>query len=85
MLLNFDWAGLIEKTHYPMYVNRQDIRRPDGVGWGEDCGVTWTCLIIYFIVSKMARSQLQSIAVYLVKGRQWTFDSFIIRCITIYY
>jgi hypothetical protein len=32
MLLNFDWAEPIEKTHYPMYVNRQDIRRPDGVG-----------------------------------------------------
>ncbi|KAG1784738.1 uncharacterized protein HD556DRAFT_199681 [Suillus plorans] len=30
MLLDFDWAGPIQKTHYPMLVNRIDIRRPDG-------------------------------------------------------
>ncbi|KAG2086816.1 uncharacterized protein F5147DRAFT_791669 [Suillus discolor] len=35
MLLNFDWAGPIRKTHYPMYVNRKDIRRPDGASDGQ--------------------------------------------------
>ncbi|KAG1895096.1 uncharacterized protein F5891DRAFT_984546 [Suillus fuscotomentosus] len=30
MLLDFDWAGPIQKTHYPMYVNQKDIRRFDG-------------------------------------------------------
>ncbi|KAG2095268.1 uncharacterized protein F5147DRAFT_584655 [Suillus discolor] len=35
MLLDFDWAGPIQKTHYPMYVNRKDIRQPDGVWDGQ--------------------------------------------------
>lgn len=35
MLLDFDWAGLMQTTYYPMYVNRQDIRRPDGASDGE--------------------------------------------------
>ncbi|KAG1795761.1 uncharacterized protein HD556DRAFT_1535720 [Suillus plorans] len=35
MLLDFDWAGPIHKTHYFMHVNRKDIRRPDGVSDGE--------------------------------------------------
>ncbi|KAG1841079.1 hypothetical protein C8R48DRAFT_556815, partial [Suillus tomentosus] len=35
MLLNFDWAGPIQKTHYPMYVNRKDIQRPDSVWDGQ--------------------------------------------------
>ncbi|KAG2095110.1 uncharacterized protein F5147DRAFT_718816 [Suillus discolor] len=35
MLLDFDWAGPIQKTHYPMLVNRIDIRRPDGAWDGE--------------------------------------------------
>jgi hypothetical protein len=35
MLLDFDWAGPIQKTHYPMYVNREDIRRPDGAWDGQ--------------------------------------------------
>ncbi|KAG2339563.1 hypothetical protein BDR05DRAFT_938849 [Suillus weaverae] len=35
MLLDFDWAGPIEKARYPMYVNRITIRRPDGAWDGE--------------------------------------------------
>ncbi|KAG2336544.1 hypothetical protein BDR05DRAFT_1063613 [Suillus weaverae] len=35
MLLDFDWAGPIGKARYPMYVNRNDIRRPDGARDGE--------------------------------------------------
>ncbi|KAG1766754.1 hypothetical protein EV702DRAFT_789503 [Suillus placidus] len=35
MLLDFDWAGPIEKARYPMYVNRINIRRPDGAWDGE--------------------------------------------------
>ncbi|KAG1725696.1 uncharacterized protein EDB91DRAFT_1350660 [Suillus paluster] len=35
MLLDFDWAGPIEKARYPMHVNRTDIRRPDGAWDGE--------------------------------------------------
>ncbi|KAG2100178.1 uncharacterized protein F5147DRAFT_813356 [Suillus discolor] len=35
MLLDFDWAGPIWKTHYPMYVNQKDIRRPDGASDGQ--------------------------------------------------
>ncbi|KAG1901794.1 uncharacterized protein F5891DRAFT_1187269 [Suillus fuscotomentosus] len=35
MLLDFDWARPIQKTHYPMYVNRKDIRRPDGAWDGQ--------------------------------------------------
>jgi hypothetical protein len=35
MLLDFDWTGPIQKTHYPMYVNRNDIRCPDGAWDGE--------------------------------------------------
>ncbi|KAG1748849.1 uncharacterized protein EDB91DRAFT_1334340 [Suillus paluster] len=35
MLLDFNWAGLTEKARYPMYVNRKDIRRPDGASDGE--------------------------------------------------
>jgi hypothetical protein len=34
MLLDFDWAGLIHETRYPMYVNRRDIQRPEGA---RDC------------------------------------------------
>ncbi|KAG0694492.1 hypothetical protein DFH29DRAFT_782522, partial [Suillus ampliporus] len=29
MLLDFDWAGRTGKTHYPMYVSRWGIHRPD--------------------------------------------------------
>jgi len=35
MLLDFDWAGPIETARYPIYVNREGIRRPDGVWDGE--------------------------------------------------
>jgi serine/threonine protein kinase len=36
VLLDFDWAGPVHKTHYPMHVNRQDIRRPECAGdWKE--------------------------------------------------
>ncbi|KAG2099257.1 uncharacterized protein F5147DRAFT_777377 [Suillus discolor] len=35
MLLNFDWARPIQKTHYPMYVNRKDIQWPDGAWDGQ--------------------------------------------------
>jgi len=35
MLLDFDWAGPIHKTHYPMHVNWKDIQRPDRVSDGE--------------------------------------------------
>ncbi|KAG1849261.1 hypothetical protein DFJ58DRAFT_746628 [Suillus subalutaceus] len=35
MLLDFDWAGPMQKTHYPMHVNRKDIRRSDGAWDGE--------------------------------------------------
>jgi hypothetical protein len=35
MLLDFDWAGPIEKARYPIHVNRNDIRRPDGALDGE--------------------------------------------------
>ncbi|KAG1767473.1 hypothetical protein EV702DRAFT_1146694 [Suillus placidus] len=35
MLLDFDWAGPIEKARYPIYVNRINIRRPDGAWDGE--------------------------------------------------
>ncbi|KAG1755294.1 uncharacterized protein EDB91DRAFT_285621 [Suillus paluster] len=35
MLLDFDWAGPIQEARYPMYVDRQDIRRPDGARDGE--------------------------------------------------
>ena len=30
MLLDFDWAGPITRTFYPMHVNRYDFYRPDG-------------------------------------------------------
>ncbi|KAG2357039.1 hypothetical protein BDR07DRAFT_1363618 [Suillus spraguei] len=35
MLLDFDWAGPIQNTYYPMLVNRRDIRRPDGALDGQ--------------------------------------------------
>jgi serine/threonine protein kinase len=35
MLLDFDWAGRIEEARYPMYLNREDIRRPNGASDGE--------------------------------------------------
>jgi len=35
MLLDFDWAGRVGETHYPMYVNRQDIKRPDDAEDGK--------------------------------------------------
>ena len=35
MPLDFDWAGLIEMARYPIYVNREGIRRPDGA-WDGD-------------------------------------------------
>ncbi|KAG1721873.1 hypothetical protein EDB19DRAFT_1646142 [Suillus lakei] len=35
MLLDFDWAGPLQETHYPMYVNRIGIQRPDGAYDGE--------------------------------------------------
>ena len=35
MLLDFDWAGPIERAHYPIRVNRNNIRRPDGAWDGE--------------------------------------------------
>lgn len=35
MLFDFDWAGPIEKACYPMYVNRTDVRRPEGAYGGE--------------------------------------------------
>ncbi|KAG1904999.1 uncharacterized protein F5891DRAFT_1183658 [Suillus fuscotomentosus] len=35
MLLDFDWARPIQKTHYPMYVNWEDIQRPDGAWDGQ--------------------------------------------------
>ncbi|KAG1893517.1 uncharacterized protein F5891DRAFT_985860 [Suillus fuscotomentosus] len=35
MLLDFDWAGPIQKMHYPMYVNREDIQWPDGAWDGQ--------------------------------------------------
>jgi len=35
MLLDFDWAGPIETARYPMNVNREGIRRPDGARDGE--------------------------------------------------
>jgi len=30
MLLDFDWAGVIDEARYPMNVNTQDIQRPSG-------------------------------------------------------
>ncbi|KAI6110148.1 hypothetical protein F5141DRAFT_1004632, partial [Pisolithus sp. B1] len=30
VLLDFDWAGKVHKTHYPPHVNREDISRPSG-------------------------------------------------------
>jgi len=30
MLLDFDWAGPIGSTRYPMHVNWQQVRRPEG-------------------------------------------------------
>ncbi|KAG1795983.1 uncharacterized protein HD556DRAFT_1290262 [Suillus plorans] len=35
MLLDFDWAGPKQETHYPIRVNRTDIRRPDDARDGE--------------------------------------------------
>ncbi|KAG1891729.1 uncharacterized protein F5891DRAFT_1210959 [Suillus fuscotomentosus] len=35
MLLDFDWAGPKQETHYPLRVNRTDIRRPDDARDGE--------------------------------------------------
>ncbi|KAG2039315.1 hypothetical protein BDR03DRAFT_952570, partial [Suillus americanus] len=35
MLLDFDWAGPMQETYYPMHVNRRDIRRPKGASDGE--------------------------------------------------
>jgi len=35
MLLDFDWAGPVEEARYPMYVNRTDIRRPEGACDGK--------------------------------------------------
>ncbi|KAG1804344.1 hypothetical protein EV424DRAFT_1580656 [Suillus variegatus] len=35
MLLDFDWAGPKQETHYPIHVNRTDIRRPDDARDGE--------------------------------------------------
>ncbi|KAG2094007.1 uncharacterized protein F5147DRAFT_554610, partial [Suillus discolor] len=29
MLLDFDWAGSKQETHYPIRVDQKDIRRPD--------------------------------------------------------
>ncbi|KAG2035378.1 hypothetical protein BDR03DRAFT_1062388, partial [Suillus americanus] len=45
MLLDFDWAGHMQKTYYPMYVNQQDIRRPDGALDGRRLwwSMTWIC------------------------------------------
>ncbi|OAX42202.1 hypothetical protein K503DRAFT_653645, partial [Rhizopogon vinicolor AM-OR11-026] len=33
MLLDFDWAGPIGSTRYPMHVNWQQVRRPEGADW----------------------------------------------------
>lgn len=35
MLLDFDWAGPIQETYYPMYVNRKNIPLPDDARDGE--------------------------------------------------
>ncbi|KAG2058628.1 hypothetical protein BDR06DRAFT_1030345 [Suillus hirtellus] len=35
MLFDFDWAGPIEETRYPMHVNRTDIQRPEGACDGK--------------------------------------------------
>ncbi|KAF8834021.1 hypothetical protein BDN67DRAFT_915782 [Paxillus ammoniavirescens] len=35
MIIDFDWAGKINKVRYPPYVNREDIWRPDGAIDGE--------------------------------------------------
>jgi hypothetical protein len=39
MLLDFDWAGPITKTFYPMHVNRYDVNRPDGANDGMEITV----------------------------------------------
>jgi serine/threonine protein kinase len=39
MLLDFDWAGPITRTFYPMHVNRYDIYRPDGAEDGMEITV----------------------------------------------
>jgi hypothetical protein len=36
MLLDFDWAGPVGNTHYPMYVNWQQIQRPAGARDGNE-------------------------------------------------
>ncbi|KAG2064398.1 hypothetical protein BDR04DRAFT_1061843 [Suillus decipiens] len=35
MLLDFDWAGPIQETYYPILVNRRDVQRPVGALDGE--------------------------------------------------
>jgi hypothetical protein len=35
MLLDFDWAGPIQETYYPMYVHRKNIPCPDGARDGK--------------------------------------------------
>ena len=35
MLVDFDWAGKEGEVHYPMNVNRSDIKRPDGARDGQ--------------------------------------------------
>ena len=34
MLVDFDWAGKEGEVHYPINVNRIDIKRPDGARGG---------------------------------------------------
>ncbi|KAG2064390.1 hypothetical protein BDR04DRAFT_1084399 [Suillus decipiens] len=84
MLLDFNWAGPIEKTYYPMFVNRKDIRRPDGAWDGQKIAPQHDLdMLDYLFHSEQddrepaAKRRRTS-----VKGRQWPFDPFMICCIT---
>jgi len=46
MLLDFDWAGPIEKACYPMYVNRKDIQCPDDACDGKKIDTVWLSMML---------------------------------------
>ena len=76
MLLDFDWAGPIETARYPIYVNREGIRRPDGVWDGKKILVQHDLDMLKYLfpTEEDSRETATSAAVFLlVKGRQWTF------------
>ena len=35
LLIDFDWSGKNQEVFYPLFVNRTEVKRPDGVDDGE--------------------------------------------------